>query len=729
MDPWLDSARTFVEQVYRIGSWTGELPPATSLPLGGARAMTRLVMANPALDGAKPDLQLRLFGPTDDPDLQGLRNQSVGYLLAGALALGMTGQDLDGLIPGLVIAAGSIDPKSLLERQRLLGDRPFGPPIPVIPDWLEKLDKFTGRDCFAGVMKAVLDLGKWASSQSKSDAKGISSLSATTLCSGGQLTIYGAGFGRNQPADTKVYVPVAGGGCREATVVSWSDTAILVQLPADVAAGCVGFVRFSGEYHEPQQVTGELTNCIGAVAEQWTRGFGRVGSPIVSCPPCLLRGQNRIQLAGKPSINGFRFTPSHVEPNGQPVLEWNVSNANTLQIVPLPGLPSPPLALPNPIPPVGSITLAPVGGLVPVNGRYRLIATNGCGSTSKDTEFTMSRTPTLSVGNIEIVQSIQKVDNSVRLTAERRTAVRVFVDSGIVDGFDLGAGPNRVGGLRATLYADNVAANTSTSCTGPWVASAEATSMPNRDMLEDSINFDVPLSACRGNVRFRAVVELPGPMGQPPLAWTTGSVDVTFIPKPTQELLPLLITDPSSTSPAPTMTDFFNSLMGPHSAQPFPENGFVINPPILMMLSPVENLKIGIVWTHLIVKVTTMIFLFPSTPVGGIRAGMVPNDSAYPWGGMALPRIGLTTPSFIAQAGDSVVCTHELGHTFGLNHMNCGGPMGPYDGTLPLTITDPGLDVPARMIFPAGTNEAMSYCFPQWPSIEHWDRIFDRIPI
>lgn len=669
-----------------------------------------------------------MFGPTDDLELQGLRGQSLGYLLGGALALGMTGQKLEDLAANLVIAATSIDPESLLTRQRLLGDRPFGPPIPVIPEWLDKFEDFLDRNCFAGVAKAVLELGKWSAGQFTSDAKGISSLSATTLCSGGQLTIFGAGFGTSQPSDTRVYVPAASGGCREATVIAWSDTEIDVRLPADVSAGCVGFVRGTAQYHEPQQVTGELTNCIGAAAQQWTRGFDKVGTPVVSCPPCLPRGQNRIQFGGKPDINAFRFTPSHVEPNGMPVLSWNVSNANSIQITHLPGG-GLTLLLPQPIPAVGAFTLAPIGGLVPVVGRYRLTATNSCGSVSADAEFTMSRTPSLSVTRLEVVQSIQKVDNSVRLTADRRTAVRVFVDSGIVDGFDLGRGPNRVGGLSASLYADNVAAGTTTSCGTSWLP-AEATSMPSRDMLEDSVNFDVPLSACQGNVRFRAVVDIPGLMGQPPSSWTTGSVDVTFTPKPTQELLPLLITDPSSTSPAPTMADFFTSLSGPAAAHPFPENGFVINPPITMMLGLAENLKVSLVWTYLIAKITTMAFLFPSTPVGGIRAGIVPNDPMYPWGGMALPRIGLTIPSFIAVAGDSVVCTHELGHTYGLQHVNCGGPMGPYDGGLPLMISDPGVDVGGRSILPGvTTNEAMSYCFPQWPSVEHWDRIFDRIPI
>ena len=41
----------------------------------------------------------------------------------------------------------------------------------------------------------------------------------------------------------------------------------------------------------------------------------------------------------------------------------------------------------------------------------------------------MSDTPQLGIGHIEVVQSIQKVDNSVPFTANRRTAVRVFLEA------------------------------------------------------------------------------------------------------------------------------------------------------------------------------------------------------------------------------------------------------------------------------------------------------------
>ena len=358
----------------------------------------------------------------------------------------MTGQDIEKLASRLVLAATAIDPESLAQRHNLFSGMPFGPPDPVLPDWVDTINDFVNRNCFAGLVGAVLELGAYANSGLTSDAKGITSVSPN-ICPGAQISIGGSGFGATQPGDVRVYVPVSSGGCREAVVDQWSDTLIIVRAPSNIAAGCVGFVRGSGVYHPPQRVTGELTSCIGAVGEAWTKGFDRVNTPIVSCPPCLPGGQNRIQLAGNPVVITFGFSPQHVEPNGQPILSWNVSNASNIQIFGVMGN-GPALQLPNPIPAAGSVTLAPVGGPVPVQGVYRLVATNGCGQSSVDAAFSMSPTPKLAVSRIEVVQSIQKPDNSVRLTANRRTAIRVFVDSGITNGFDFGLGPNRINGVR-----------------------------------------------------------------------------------------------------------------------------------------------------------------------------------------------------------------------------------------------------------------------------------------
>jgi hypothetical protein len=212
------------------------------------------------------------------------------------------------------------------------------------------------------------------------------------------------------------------------------------------------------------------------------------------------------------------------------------------------------------------VTLAPVTGLASLTGQYRLTASNRCGDTPAFAEFSMRRIPQLSIGRIEVVQSTQTPTNTVPLVTNRRTAVRVFVDSGISDGFDFGTGlgPNRVGNLHATLVAENLDTGAVFDCGYPWGGPRLAGPALDRDTLGDSINFDVPLAACDGNVQFRATVTQPGPPASSSAAPASGSVTVSFAPLGKQEFLPFLVTDPSSALPTPTMGGFYSCLAGPN---------------------------------------------------------------------------------------------------------------------------------------------------------------------
>jgi hypothetical protein len=330
------------------------------------------------------------------------------------------------------------------------------------------------------------------------------------------------------------------------------------------------------------------------------------------------------------------------------------------------------------------------------------------------------------------VQSIQTPTNTVRLVANRRTAVRVFVDSGITNGFDFGTGlgPNRVGDLHTVLVAENLDTGDLFDCGLPWPGPFQAGPGLNRDLLTDSINFDVPLAACDGNVQFRATVRQAFPPGSPPAvpaAPASGNVSVSFTAKSSQMILPFLIADPASASPPPTMADLHACLAGPATAHPIPENGFILNPEIRLTLSGIESLSSGANWSWLVMRLQTMAFLFASQPTGGVRMGVVPNDIPIGITGMALPRTGAPSPAFIVVAGSARWCTHEFGHAAGLLHVNCGGAAGPHGG-LPLTTTDPGLNVSTRTLVASGANEAMGYCSPPWPTIEHWEHMFNSIP-
>jgi hypothetical protein len=442
-------------------------------------------------------------------------------------------------------------------------------------------------------------------------------------------------------------------------------------------------------------------------------------------------------------VDWFRVTPQTVEPGEQPTLSWSVQNATSMSIdVMTSGGPT--LAVPSPAA-AGSLTWPAVTGTSVATTTFRLTAQNACGTSIATAGFTLTRRPNLSVTRIEVVQGEQLPDNSVRLVANRRTAVRVFVASGIPDGFNIGYGPGGAGGLDISLYAYDTDTGAARDCGAPWNPGFVARPTADRNVLNDSANFDVPLAVCSGNVRFHATVMLPAPtstdplhLSSPPIAFATGTTDVAFVDRAAQEILPLLISDPLSSAPLPSRADFDHCLTGPIKMHPFHDNGFIVHPEITLTLSTGDSLFLTAPpplqlrpWERLMAKLATMAFLYPSQPVGGIRAAVAPRDAPPPrLGGMGLPRMGFTIPAFIIKNTVPATCTHELGHAYGLQHVDCGGPPGPFDTRLPFTLANPAINVMERILLPASvTNESMTYCANPWPSRQHWDLIFDQIPI
>ena len=565
----------------------------------------------------------------------------------------------------------------------------FEPPPSTLPEWLEAIDDFVKRECFAGVVGAIVKLGAWARGGPTADAAGITGLSATNVCPGTKLSIFGAGFGTTQPNDVRVYVPVAGGGCREATVTAWSDTEVQVHLPADVGAGCVGFVRGYAEYNEPPNVRGGPPSCFGAVGEAWGRGLRQGRDPAGARPPCLPGGENRIGTAGRPVVNTFRFSPGQVEPGGQPVLSWSVTNAQSAAITRT-SQTGPILSLPNPLPLSGTITLPPIGGLVPVTGTYRLEATNACGRSQRDATFTMAAKPSLGVSRIEVVQSIQTVGNTVRLTANRRTAVRAFVDSGIADPFDFGSGPARVAGIEVSVLAENLDDGIHPGLRRALVPPRSRTAAEPRPAGRLRELRCPARRVHRGAVRFRVTATLPGPVGAPPLSFATGSVDVSFEPKAAQEFTPFLINDTTNPLPPPLPSAILATLQGPMDAHPFVEfpAGFTINPSLTMTLGervPVRAPRLAA--PHRQAHDDDLPVPEPARrrdPSGDRPAVRgLPDVRGSP------PACRGDRPQHGGAVGRQMCCVHELAHAFGLNHINsCGAPF-PWDGGLPFTIPTP----------------------------------------
>jgi hypothetical protein len=676
-----------------------------------------------------PAVRLDLFRQTDDPVLADLRVNALDVLVVGAIALARTGHDLERLAPDLVRFAGDPTPDAIELRRVMLGDLPFGPDPRLPQDFLRRIEDFLKQTCVVGVQKALNQLAIWARPTTTTDANGITSLAPSTVCAGDTFKILGSGFGRRQPQSTKVLVPAAGGGWKVASVVSWSDTEIAVKAPPGVGPGCVGFVRQQPiEGPIPESVVNELEHCFGPSAGRWDK-LDQPKLIVGDGPPCLTGDANRLSTGGLPVIQSFWISPGTIEPGQTTFLTWTTTGATKVSIREISNAAQSQAPVPLGPPPLsGSLLVGPFSVLKPVTLTYELAASNACGTAYRFATVAVRARAKLSIVRVEVVQSVQRPDNSIRLVAGQRTALRVFVDSGIRSGFDSGAGPNELTGVQVTARALPMPTGPIVTCPGPWDATAHAKASHDRNLLRDSFNIDVPVAACTGTVRFEVTARISAGLGSIDTSIANSAAQVTFVPKAAQELLPILITDSVNPNPTPTLSDYLALLAGPRARQPFTDAGFAVNPALSWSTGGAVDLHSGNGWNALLLRLVLTAFVFPSTPVGGIRTAAVANDPAYPWGGLAWPRIGLTVPGCICCINQPDTFAHELGHTYGLLHVNCGGAAGPYGG-LPLNTDEPGLDVRDRTLVPAGGSELMSYCSSQWVSTLHWDFMFNSVPI
>lgn len=126
---------------------------------------------------------------------------------------------------------------------------------PGLSGWLPDGDPNTGQggvdadewldDLLRGhfVGKVPVGVGVFTPQPPDVRADTISSLIPNPACPGELFTIHGAGFGASQPSDVDVVLDCPGlfFGGMVLDVLSWSDTAIVVRVPAGALSGCVGF--------------------------------------------------------------------------------------------------------------------------------------------------------------------------------------------------------------------------------------------------------------------------------------------------------------------------------------------------------------------------------------------------------------------------------------------------------------------------------------------------------
>ncbi len=576
---------------------------------------------------------------------------------------------------------------------------------------------------------------------------GILSVSAAA-CSGdwATITITGSGFGAAQPRDVVVLVDYL-----EADVVSWSDTEIVIRVPADTPSGCVGF--------RDETIEAERQRLHGQAQEAWEdlavglRCLGGVDLPIrlpysSSRPPC---GELNRFAGTLPEMVHFRVNGGHdiVITRGTPVtLSWRVDNAETIRIRRT-SAEGPGLDVTDP--PGNSWSLGSWFPPTPeVEATYELTATNACGVVSRDVRIRSRMRGALQILGVEAIQLIQRFDladpaagNDVRLVANKPTLLRVYLDPGLGD-------PLRQVTGRATIRPFGAAqsdppldvASPINPFTRPDGSVIEGfMTVPaggsSRVTLESTLNFLLFPTMLSGHLEITVEAYVNGHRSD--TLWglhAEDRIDPTFHVRREQGIVQIRVQDDRLGLPPPSIAQFTDTMRGVETRLPIASGGLVT------LLAPGNEILAtdhdytaltsrgtadGAPWEDLLDDVEDIAGDFDAP--GAVWTALTTDDPRYnPIGGVAV----IGKPHLAGRVGPPLILTHELLHTFGFGHAPCGGASGSdIDNRLPAATEDVGVEIATRQLVPAGTHEMM--CRVQrpdrlsWMSIATWDIVFDLL--
>ncbi len=554
-----------------------------------------------------------------------------------------------------------------------LGCGPDDGPVPEVPGFPENCNPLREycNDFLRGAGRSVRRVPASVS------VENIDSISPSQICRGDIATINGSGFGQSQGNFKVVF------GTTEAEVISWSDTKIVVRVPAGISGQfCVG-IRNEERENSRRDAYKQNRTAFGEFLESASACLGKPNATGIlpyrpDTPECV---DINVVYIGAPGIffranDGIKAT---VEAGNDIILNWAVSNADSIKIT-RKGTNGPSANITGPM--SGRRNIGPFNAGSEVTATYKLEASNSCGTVTKEVEVTAVRTPRLAILGIEVTQPIQRFNwnnpaqnNSVRLVSEKRTMVRVYVESGVSDGFDFGKGVNILPDVTGHLTLTYPGGNTVTvnNILNPAKINAQPTGSVDRGNLEHSVNFELPVNNLNGTIQITAEVytEPRNGIGR----WNRQSTSVTFQQNSQVRLVAILVNDTVNGIAAPTMNDYAVSLQGARTRLPVREQGLLLfRAPNHMTINTQndEDLTTGDGWSNLLDRIDDIADDYQNN--NEIWTGLVPNSGTYSWNGLATDGIinfwWDDHPRMLSRSRQGATFAHELAHTISIKHAN-----------------------------------------------------------
>ncbi|MBC8087947.1 MAG: Ig-like domain-containing protein [Phycisphaerae bacterium] len=353
-------------------------------------------------------------------------------------------------------------------------------------------------------------------------------------------------------------------------------------------------------------------------------------------------------------------------------------------------------------------------------GTANIVATSAADPTKSATvAVTVTQTqggaPNLDIAAMYLIQSVQLVDGSVKLVANREAVARVYLR-----GSRTGIGSATV---RLRAFQGATLLQTFTANVNPTLTVDEGCC---------SANISIPASVVRAGVSIiadadpaNAIAESNETDNSFPLSGTPLALNVSTVPDFNITLVPV--------------RQNRSNLLG------------VANNTILSMLKsiwPLATVNVRTRATPLAIDYTLVSGSFDEWGflVRDMELARRADPQAQYYYGLArvtytsgvlglaggipaLSAVGLDEGSSFGAAEARLTLAHEMGHTIGLRHAPCGGAAGP-DPAFPFADGRAGafgLDIASGNILkvPSG-HDVMSYCDNQWVSVYNYRNVFDQ---